>query len=1002
MSLMIVDYSTNYGVLMLRRFTCLIITVLLMGVMAAATGHSADALLSVDVSDFGAKGDGNTKDTKAIQDAINYVSIRGGGEVRIPGGKSFLSGSLVLLSKVTLRFGAGSTILGSSVASDYPIITARWEGRMTQCRRALISADRAADIAVVGPGAIRGSPQIGELRSPRGAPVIEFMECDRVLVEDVALVSTRMWTLHPVFSRNVTIRNVNITGYGVNADGVDIDSCRWVLVDGCTFKTDDDGIAIKSGKGKEGASIGRPSEDITITNCTFNKSSGYPNNGLSGIACGSECSGGIQRIRISHCTFNDKERALYIKTGPARGGYIQDILADHLTILNGMVIRIKTDYTDGSDPANNFTGLEGITVIKNIRVVGARTTLTTGTGRLAQVIATTEKPIDGLELKNLTGSSYYGMTISNAKNVLIADINEQITVPPLMILTNVQGRGLDGKLAGSPPTVAVPASANPDVVSGATTILSVLGASEDSEPSLTYTWSTTGTPPAPVTFSSNGTNAAKTTTATLSAAGTYQFKVTITDLSGLTTTSSISVTKPPGGTSGPTIATQPASVTVTVGQTATFVVGATGNPAPTFQWQKGTTNISGATLASYTTPATVAGDSGSTYRCVVTNSVGTVTSNAATLTVNAAPTAPVITTQPTSKTVAVGQTATFTVVATGNPAPTYQWQKGTTNISGATSASYTTPATVAGDSGSTYRCVVANSVDTVTSNAATLTVNAAQTAPVITTQPTSITVTVGQTATFTVVATGNPAPTYQWQKGTTNISGATSGSYTTPATVAGDSGTTYRCVVKNSVGEVTSQVATLTISGALPNGWMTQDVGAVAAAGRVSETGGTWTLLGSGKDIWGAADEFRFVWRRVDGDVRITARVASLTHTRDWSKAGVMVRESLAAGSRHAFTCVTPAGGLSFQRRLATDGPSALTAGPFKAAPYWLRLERIGTDFISAVSADGITWKEIRRVTITMGQSVLVGLALTSQADGVLATGVIDNVEITAAGAASN
>ena len=190
-------------------------------------------------------------------------------------------------------------------------------------------------------------------------------------------------------------------------------------------------------------------------------------------------------------------------------------------------------------------------------------------------------------------------------------------------------------------------------------------------------------------------------------------------------------TKPPSGTA-PTITTQPADQSVTVGQTATFSVAADGTAPLTYQWQKGTTNISGATSSSYTTPAAIAGDDGSKFRAVVTNSSGSMTSNAATLTVSATPGGPTITVQPANKTVTAGQTATFSVTATGTAPLSYQWQKGTTNITGATSASYVTPATALADSGSTFRVVVSNSVNSVTSNSATLTVNAATVADVLT------------------------------------------------------------------------------------------------------------------------------------------------------------------------------------------------------------------------------------------------------------------------------
>jgi hypothetical protein len=164
--------------------------------------------------------------------------------------------------------------------------------------------------------------------------------------------------------------------------------------------------------------------------------------------------------------------------------------------------------------------------------------------------------------------------------------------------------------------------------------------------------------------------------------------------------------------------------------------------------------------------------------------------------------------------VTAGATATFSVVATGTATLTYQWSKNGANISGATSASYTTPATVSGDNGASFVVVVSNSAGSATSNAAILTVTSAAVAPTITTQPGNQTVTVGATATFSVVATGTAPLTYQWSKSGTNISGATSASYTTPATVSGDNGATFMVVVTNSAGSATSNSATLTVQAA--------------------------------------------------------------------------------------------------------------------------------------------------------------------------------------------
>src|SRR4029077_7992215 len=153
---------------------------------------------------------------------------------------------------------------------------------------------------------------------------------------------------------------------------------------------------------------------------------------------------------------------------------------------------------------------------------------------------------------------------------------------------------------------------------------------------------------------------------------------------------------------------------------------------------------------------------------------------------NPAAVAPVIATQPANQTVTPGQTATFTVAATGAAPLNYQWNKNGAAISGATSSIYTTAATTISDNGAQFAVVVSNSAGTLTSAPATLTVSAAAVAPTITAQPLSQSVTAGQTATFTVAATGTAPLSYQWRKNGTAISGATSSSYTTPATTSSD------------------------------------------------------------------------------------------------------------------------------------------------------------------------------------------------------------------------
>jgi hypothetical protein len=262
----------------------------------------------------------------------------------------------------------------------------------------------------------------------------------------------------------------------------------------------------------------------------------------------------------------------------------------------------------------------------------------------------------------------------------------------------------------------------------------------------------------------------------------------------------------------PVITTQPANQSVNLGQTATFFVAAAGSGPLVYQWRKNGADIGGATFSSYTTPAATAADNGAQFSVVVSNAQGNVTSSIAVLSVGAVP--PAITTQPASQSVAVGQTALFTVAASGSAPLAYQWRKNGINIGGATAASYTTPAATAADNGALFSVVVSNASGTATSTNAVLTVVSP---PVITTQPASQTVNLGQTATFTVTASGSAPLGFQWRKNGANITGATAAAYTTPATVAADNGALFSVVVSNSLGSVPSANAILTVISVTPN-----------------------------------------------------------------------------------------------------------------------------------------------------------------------------------------
>ncbi|MCE9658547.1 MAG: immunoglobulin domain-containing protein [Burkholderiales bacterium] len=366
--------------------------------------------------------------------------------------------------------------------------------------------------------------------------------------------------------------------------------------------------------------------------------------------------------------------------------------------------------------------------------------------------------------------------------------------------------------------------------------------------------------------------------ATLAESGT-QYRAVVT-VAGATLISNPAVLTVTPLAVAPAIVAQPADQSVIEPATATFNVTASGTGPLAYQWQRlggGTwTNVAGATAASHVTPATArVADDGAQFRVVISNAVGSVTSNAATLGVGAASLAPVFVTSPANATVVAPATASFTVVVSGTPAPTLQWQlstdAGTTwsDVAGATATTYTTPATTTAMSGHRYRALASNGVGpVVASGSALLTVNAAATAPGIATQPANQTVTEPAAATFSASASGSGPLAYQWQRlvgGTwNNITGATAAAYTTPATVrAADNGAQFRVVVTNAVASATSNAATLTVlSATTAKSWGTPQL--LRTDGDDTNTTAELAMDGSGNAlvVWG--QEFSSSLSRVD------------------------------------------------------------------------------------------------------------------------------------------
>ena len=426
----------------------------------AAARPAARPMLVLSVADFGAKGDGSTRDTAAIQQAIDRCGVLGGGEVLVPAG-NYLTGAIQLRSRVLVRLDKEATLTGTPDFADYPVTQVRWEGKWIQGHSALIYANDATDTGIVGPGKIVGNNALGGRPKPdsplRHPALIELINCSNLRFEDFSTSYHLMWSLHPTCCRNITIKNLTIRSTGGNGDGIDIDSCQHVRIDNCDIATGDDCISLKSGRGAEAYTQLNTTEDVTITNCTFADSI------FACIGIGSETSGGIRNVRIDNCKFTGaKTFAFYIKSRPGRGAFIEDIVATNLDIkgTTGGFLRLNI-LNSGLQDQNPVPGDEGIPTIRNFRFSNIHVddvpVLVDGTS------IHPHKPLMGFTLANVTGTCRKGISLANVKNAVLRDINVTGYAGPLLSVANVTGTGLKGAATIDPPKLpdAVPEPATP-------------------------------------------------------------------------------------------------------------------------------------------------------------------------------------------------------------------------------------------------------------------------------------------------------------------------------------------------------------------------------------------------------------------------------------------------------------------------------------------------------------------------------------------------------------
>jgi hypothetical protein len=226
---------------------------------------------------------------------------------------------------------------------------------------------------------------------------------------------------------------------------------------------------------------------------------------------------------------------------------------------------------------------------------------------------------------------------------------------------------------------------------------------------------------------------------------------------------------------------------------------------------------------------------------------------------------------------------------------------------------------------------------------------------------------------------------------------ASTGSISGTPTQAGTFTATVQARDSSNGRTASAPVSIAIASVAFANRWTHQDIGAVGIAGSATYAAATsvFTVKGAGADVWGTADALQYAYVPLTGNGSIVARVTSVQNTAAWTKAGVMIRETLAPGSAQAFMLVSSAKGLAFQRRDVAGGTSLSTSGAAAKAPYWVRLDRAGNTVTAYQSLDGVAWTVVGSDTIPMAATVYIGLAVSSHTTAATATATFDHVTVT-------
>lgn len=453
---------------------------------------------TVCITQFGAIGNGVHLCTDAFAKAINAVASKGGGTVTVPLGIWF-TGPIVFQSNVRLHLEKGAIILFSPDKDLYPLVETVFEGLDTKRCQSPISGRNLVNIAITGYGAIDGNGQywrpvkkekvterqwqrviarggafkrdtywmpsqayveadaIADMNVLRGLktdeeflryrdflrPVmVSFIECKNVWLEGVTFQNSPAWNIHPLMCENVIIENITVRNpsYAANGDGIDIESCKNVILVNSTFDVGDDGICVKSGKNEDGRRRARPMENLIVDNCIVFK-------GHGGFVVGSEMSGGVRNIKVSNCKFLGTDVGLRFKSRRGRGGVVENIYIENIAMFNiatepllfdlYYMNRSAVEVLEGNITAPVVPEIPPVDIttptfrnihIKNIYCKNAR--------RAMYFNGLPENPIEGIYIENATIVSTLGAEIKQSTRIKLKNIDITTANGPALTLVN--------------------------------------------------------------------------------------------------------------------------------------------------------------------------------------------------------------------------------------------------------------------------------------------------------------------------------------------------------------------------------------------------------------------------------------------------------------------------------------------------------------------------------------------------------------------------------------